>query len=147
MRHAHARFDVHDRFFAALDAVLEILAVAGAAEDVHPAARNHVLFCLILGVGALAVAQGYGQLAFVAMIDCAVARLNFGGRLARLRPDQRAMLLPALTQLGMIQGNTGSYDFRAMVAHYGNGALTVQAPLGNYIDGGGKPREVTPERA
>src|SRR5260221_13281664 len=89
MRDAHAGFDVHDRLFAALDTVLEILAVAGAAEHFDPAARNHVLLGLLLGVGAGAVGEGYGQLALVAMIHGAVAGLNLGGRLAGLRPDQR----------------------------------------------------------
>src|SRR5262249_3335237 len=87
MRHAHAGFDVHDRLFTALDTVLEILTMAGAAEHFYPAAWNHITLRFLLGVGARAVAQSNGQLALVAMINGAVASLNLGGWLAGLRPD------------------------------------------------------------
>src|SRR2546427_9408903 len=116
MRYAHARFDAHDRFFAALDAVLESLAVSGATEDIHAAAGNYVLFGLFLGVGALAVSQSHGELALVAMVDGAVSRLNLGGRLAGLGPDQRPVGILELISDGHLVGGVVHAVVRRLAA-------------------------------
>src|SRR5437762_12686590 len=79
MRHSHARFDIHDGLFAALDAVLEIFTMAGTAEKLDAAARCYILFGLGLGIRTLPIPVCDGEPVLVAPVDSAVAGLQLGG--------------------------------------------------------------------
>ena len=76
MRRADSGFDVHDGLLAALDAVLEILAMPRTAEHLDAAARDFVFLGLRLGIGVLPIAVGDREFAFVAVVDRAVLRLD-----------------------------------------------------------------------